>query len=81
MNKPDAFPIDVIVVAVTETAGSALYGMVDVLLAAGNIWQTLARTESVETLFSRPDPLRDIQAIRLRKWHSGESGAVSSGRS
>jgi transcriptional regulator GlxA family with amidase domain len=51
MNKPDASPIDVIVVAVPETAGSALYGMVDVLLAAGNIWRTLARTESVETLF------------------------------
>ena len=51
MNKTDASPIDVIVVAVPETAGSALYGMVDVLLAAGNIWQTLARTESVQTLF------------------------------
>ncbi len=51
MNKPDASPNDVIIVAVPETAGSALYGMVDVLLAAGNIWRTLARTESVETLF------------------------------
>ena len=51
MNRHGASPIDVIVVAVPETAGSALYGMVDVLLAAGNIWQTLARTESVETLF------------------------------
>ncbi len=34
-----------------ETAGSALYGMLDVLLAAGNIWQTLARTGSEQTLF------------------------------
>jgi transcriptional regulator GlxA family with amidase domain len=34
-------PIDVWIVAVPETAGSALYGMVDVLSAAGNIWQTL----------------------------------------
>ena len=36
-------PVDVLIVAVPETAGSALYGMVDVLLAAGNIWQTLVR--------------------------------------
>lgn len=49
-------PINVIIVAVPETAGSALYGMLDVLLAAGNIWQTLARTEPVETLF-------DVQII------------------
>ena len=51
MKKPEMYPIDVIIVAVPETAGSALYGMVDVLLAAGNIWQTLAGTEPVETLF------------------------------
>jgi transcriptional regulator GlxA family with amidase domain len=38
-----ADPIDVAIVAVPETAGSALYGMVDVLSAAGSIWQTLAR--------------------------------------
>ena len=38
-------PVDVVIVAVPETAGSALYGMVDVLLAAGNIWQTLVRAE------------------------------------
>jgi len=44
-------PIDVIIVAVPETAGSALYGMLDVLLAAGNIWQTLVRTDSADTLF------------------------------
>jgi transcriptional regulator GlxA family with amidase domain len=37
-------PIDVLIVAVRETAGSALYGMVDVLLATGNIWQTLVRS-------------------------------------
>jgi transcriptional regulator GlxA family with amidase domain len=44
-------PVDVVVVAVPETAGSALYGMVDVLLAAGNIWQTLARTGTEENRF------------------------------
>ena len=45
-------PIKVLIVAVQETAGSALYGMVDVLLAAGNIWQTLVRSETEARLFS-----------------------------
>jgi transcriptional regulator GlxA family with amidase domain len=36
-------PIDVLLVAVPETAGSALYGLFDVLSAAGTIWQTLLR--------------------------------------
>jgi transcriptional regulator GlxA family with amidase domain len=44
-------PMEVLIVAVPETAGSALYGMLDVLLAAGNIWQTLARTGGEQTLF------------------------------
>ena len=44
-------PVDVLIVAVQETAGSALYGMLDVLLAAGNIWQSLVRTGSEQTLF------------------------------
>jgi transcriptional regulator GlxA family with amidase domain len=51
MKKPVMSPIDVVIVAVPETAGSALYGMVDVLLAAGNIWQTLVRAEQVDALF------------------------------
>ena len=47
MNVPraDKSPIDALIVAVPETAGSALYGMLDVLSAAGNLWQTLAGTE------------------------------------
>ena len=51
MKGPEPTPIDATIVAVPETAGSALYGMLDVLLATGNIWQTLVRTDSVETLF------------------------------
>ena len=51
MKNAEPTPIDVTIVAVPETAGSALYGMLDVLLAAGNIWQTLVRTDSVATLF------------------------------
>lgn len=51
MKKPIISPIEVIIVAVRETAGSALYGMVDVLLAAGNIWQTLVRSERSDAFF------------------------------
>ena len=51
MKKLMVSPVDVVIVAVPETAGSALYGMVDVLLAAGNIWQTLVRAEQVDALF------------------------------
>ena len=43
--------VEVLIVAVPETAGSALYGMLDVLLAAGNIWQTLVREDREKTLF------------------------------
>jgi transcriptional regulator GlxA family with amidase domain len=43
--------LDTAIVAVPETAGSALYGMVDVLNAAGNLWQTLARTDTPRTPF------------------------------
>ena len=44
MKTSEIPPIDVIIIAVPETAGSALYGMVDVLLAAGTIaysWRTI----------------------------------------
>jgi transcriptional regulator GlxA family with amidase domain len=42
---------DVLIVAVPETAGSALYGMLDVLSAAGNLWQTLVRSGDERALF------------------------------
>lgn len=41
----EILPIRALIVAVPETAGSALYGMLDVLSAAGNLWQSLVRTE------------------------------------
>lgn len=44
-------PTDVLLVAVPETAGSALYGMLDVLSAAGNVWQALARSGEERQLF------------------------------
>lgn len=43
-------PLEALIVAVPETAGSALYGMLDVLSATGNIWQTLTRSGSEQTL-------------------------------
>jgi transcriptional regulator GlxA family with amidase domain len=39
----DLMPIETAIIAVPESAGSALYGMVDVLSATGNVWQTLTR--------------------------------------
>jgi len=51
-KSPAEARLEVLIVAVPETSGSALYGMLDVLLAAGNIWQTLVRDEAVERPFS-----------------------------
>jgi transcriptional regulator GlxA family with amidase domain len=42
MERPEKPPLDVLIVALPETAGSALYGMVDVLGAAGTLWRQLA---------------------------------------
>ena len=44
-------PINVLIVAVPETSGSALYGMFDVLKSAGNVWEALVRAEDGATLF------------------------------
>jgi transcriptional regulator GlxA family with amidase domain len=43
-KNAETFPVDVLIVAIPETAGSALYGMLDVLAATGSIWQTLLRS-------------------------------------
>jgi len=45
-------PLEVLLMAVPETAGSALYGMLDVLASTGNIWQTLVRTDVLPALFN-----------------------------
>lgn len=44
-------PCKALLLALPETAGSALYGMLDVLLAAGNLWQALAREGGERRLF------------------------------
>ena len=43
--------LDTLVVALPETAGSALYGLVDVLTSTGGIWESLTRTEFGEMPF------------------------------
>jgi transcriptional regulator GlxA family with amidase domain len=48
---PDATPLETAIVAVRETAGSALYGMLDVLSATGNVWETLTRTTPMAAPF------------------------------
>jgi transcriptional regulator GlxA family with amidase domain len=61
-----AQPLDVLVVAVPETAASVLYGLVDVLAAAGNLWQTLVR-----------EPPRQLFRVRIV---SAAPGPFSCGR-
>jgi len=50
-KKMQETPIDVLIVAIPETAGSALYGMLDVLAATGNIWPTLLRSGDQRQFF------------------------------
>jgi transcriptional regulator GlxA family with amidase domain len=51
MSGNGASAIDVLVLALPETAGSALYGLVDVLMAAGNLWHTLTRDQGARQVF------------------------------
>jgi hypothetical protein len=44
-----AEPIEALIVAVPETAGSALYGMFDVLAATGNLWPKEDRNQRLKT--------------------------------
>ncbi len=50
MSTTESAFVRALIVAVPETAGSALYGMFDVLGAAGNLWQALVRTEPEQRL-------------------------------
>ena len=51
MDKQDqAAAVEALIVAVPETAGSALYGMLDVLAATGNLWQQLVGMEAPRAL-------------------------------
>lgn len=52
MERPRAPPLEVLIVATPETAGSALYGMLDVLSVAGTVWEDLTRSGPGRPLFS-----------------------------
>lgn len=45
MERENDAALTALIVALPETAGSALYGMIDVLAATGNLWQELVGTE------------------------------------
>lgn len=66
MANPSTDPVRVLILALPETAGSALYGMVDVLMATGNIWQTL-------TDEGRPGRRFDVRilALQAEPFHCG----------
>ena len=51
MEKEAKNLVEVLIVALPETAGSALYGMLDVLSATGSIWQTLLRSDDARQYF------------------------------
>lgn len=57
---------NVLILALPETAGSALYGMIDVLMATGNIWQTLVGEEVAYQAF-------DVRVVSVdsRPFHCG----------
>lgn len=45
MDHSNATAAEALIVALPETAGSALYGMIDVLSATGTLWQELVGEE------------------------------------
>jgi transcriptional regulator GlxA family with amidase domain len=50
MKRRNPAAVEALIVAVPETAGSALYGMIDVLSATGTLWQQLVGTKVVRNL-------------------------------
>jgi transcriptional regulator GlxA family with amidase domain len=50
MDSRDHPAVEALIVAVPETAGSALYGMLDVLAATGNLWQQFVGTDTPRAL-------------------------------
>ena len=67
----DSTPLETTIVAIPETAGSALYGMVDVLSVTGNVWQSLTRTEPM------PPPFRvRVVSVGRERFHCGNGVPV-----
>jgi transcriptional regulator GlxA family with amidase domain len=48
-QQPECRTVEALILALPETAGSALYGMVDVLAATGRLWQELVGLEPAAT--------------------------------
>jgi transcriptional regulator GlxA family with amidase domain len=69
MSEHRAGPRRVLIVAVPETAGSALYGMLEVLAVAGTVWHELTGSGPGHALFSvaivSPDRRRFLCANRI----------------
>lgn len=72
MGQDDQTAIDALIVALPETAGSALYGMVDVLAATGTLWQELVGEER-RTRLIRPR----IMGLSGDLFHCGNGIPVS----
>ena len=70
---PDS-PLETMIVAVPETAGSALYGMVDVLSVTGSVWHTLMRTEPMEPPFRVT-----VVSVGRQRFHCGNGIPVEPG--
>ena len=64
--------LETLILALPETAGSALYGLVEVLTSAGRVWQTLTRTEPV----ALPFDVR-IASLGTRSFRCGSGIPVS----
>jgi transcriptional regulator GlxA family with amidase domain len=65
-------PLEVLVLALPETAGSVLYGLVDVLMSTGTLWQALVRG------IAQPSPLRvQVVATSKRSFRCGNGIPVS----
>ncbi|MGE0592366.1 MAG: GlxA family transcriptional regulator [Vicinamibacterales bacterium] len=64
-------PLETLIVAVPETAGSALYGMLDVLSVTGTVWHTLMRVEPM------PAPFRvRVVGVDRKRFHCGNGVPV-----
>jgi len=67
-------PLETLVLALPQTAGSALYGLVDVLTSTGNIWQMLLREQPQPQ--SQPFHVQ-IAALGTRGFRCGHGIPVS----
>jgi transcriptional regulator GlxA family with amidase domain len=65
-------PLKTLVLALPETAGSALYGLVDVLMTTGRIWQALLRSDVGPLPFDV-----QIAAVSRRAFRCGNGIPVS----